>query len=33
MAMIDEERFRINLNGFVVRPAILTTDEVVVIVD
>ena len=33
MAMTDEEKFRFDLTGFLVRPAILTADEVAEIVD
>ena len=33
MAMTDEERFRFDLAGFFVRPAILTSDEIAEIVD
>lgn len=33
MALTDEERFRFDLTGFLVRPAILTADEVAEIVD
>jgi hypothetical protein len=33
MAMTDEERFRFDLSGFLVRPAILTADETASIVD
>ena len=33
MAMTEEERFRFDLTGFLVRPAILTPDEVAAIVD
>ena len=33
MAMTEEERFRFDLAGFLVRPAILTPDEVAAIVD
>ena len=33
MAMTEEERFRFDLTGFLVRPAILTADEVAAIVD
>ena len=33
MAMTEEERFRFDLTGFLVRPAILKPDEVAAIVD
>ena len=33
MAMTEEERFRFDLTGFLVRPAILTPDQVAAIVD
>ena len=33
MAMTDEEKFRFDLTGFLVRPAILEADEVAAIVD
>ena len=33
MAMTEEERFRFDLTGFLVRPAILTPEEVAAIVD
>ncbi|MBI4552835.1 MAG: phytanoyl-CoA dioxygenase family protein [Candidatus Latescibacteria bacterium] len=33
MAMTDEERFRFDLAGYLVRPAILTPDDVAAIVD
>jgi hypothetical protein len=33
MAMTEEERFRFDLSGFLVRPAILVPDEVATIVD
>ena len=33
MAMTDEERFRFDLSGFLIRPAILQPDEVAEIVD
>ena len=33
MAMTDEERFRFDLAGFFVRPAILTSDEIAEVVD
>ena len=33
MAMTDEERFRFDLTGFLIRPSILTADEVKAIVD
>jgi len=33
MGMTDEEKFRFDLSGFLVRPAILTPDEVAEIVD
>jgi hypothetical protein len=33
MAMTDEERFRFDLTGYLVRPAILTPEEVAAIVD
>ena len=33
MAMTEEEKFRFDLTGFLVRPAILTPDEVAAIVD
>ena len=33
MGMTEEERFRFDLTGFLVRPAILTPDEVAAIVD
>ena len=31
--MTDEERFRFDLTGFLVRPAILSSDEIAAIVD
>lgn len=33
MPMTDEERFRFDLTGFLVRPAILTPDEIAAIID
>ena len=33
MAMTEEERFRFDLTGFLVRPAVLTADEVAAIID
>ena len=33
MGMTDEEKFRFDLNGFLVRPAILESDEIEAIVD
>ena len=33
MGLTEEERFRFDLTGFLVRPAILTPDEVAAIVD
>ena len=33
MAMTDEEKFRFDLTGFLVRPAILETDEIAAIVE
>ena len=33
MAMTEEERFRFDLTGFLVRPAILTPEQVAAIVD
>ena len=33
MPMTEEERFRFDLTGFLVRPAILTPDQVAAIVD
>ena len=33
MGLTDEERFRFDLTGFMVRPAILSKDEVAAIVD
>ena len=31
--MTDEEKFRFDLNGFLVRPAILEEDEIAAIID
>ncbi|HCN07763.1 MAG TPA: hypothetical protein DIT01_07495 [Lentisphaeria bacterium] len=31
--MTDEERFRFDLTGFIVRPAILAPDEIAAIID
>ncbi|NKB71772.1 MAG: hypothetical protein GKR89_32250 [Candidatus Latescibacteria bacterium] len=33
MAMTDEEKFRFDLTGFLVRPAILSADEIAAIID
>ena len=33
MGMTDEEKFRFDLNGFLVRPAILAEDEIAALVD
>ncbi len=33
MTMTDEERFRFDLTGYLVRPAILSAEEVAAIVD